>query len=119
MEVNRWYNEIRLKSGVIYTTDYVLSETITLFFRRLPFNAARHSMERMQESIRANYLSVEWITPERFERAKGLRLRFRDKPRISFTDLTSMAVMEELGVNKILTGDAHFARVGMGFRMLP
>lgn len=54
VEVNRWYNEIRLKSGVIYTTDYVLSETITLFFRRLPFNAARHSMERMQESIRAN-----------------------------------------------------------------
>jgi len=48
---------------------------------------------------------VEWVTSERFEKAKGLRLKYQDKPKISFTDLTSMVVMKELGVKEIITGD--------------
>lgn len=43
----------------------------------------------------------------------------RREPRISFTDLTSMVVMEERGITDILTEDTHFAQVGMGFRILP
>ena len=39
------------------------------------------------------YLLIERILPEQFTRAKQLRIRFRDKLRISFTDLTTMAVM--------------------------
>ena len=33
--------------------------------------------------------------------------------------LTSMVVMKELGVMDIITGDEHFAHVGMGFRKYP
>ncbi len=46
-------------------------------------------------------------------------MRFDDKPRISFTDLTSMVVMKELGVKDIVTGDEHFEHVGMGFQCKP
>lgn len=63
-------------------------------------------------------LLQERITPESFEQAKALRLRFQDKPWISFTDLSSMVVMDELSIRYILTGDAHFGRVGMGFRVM-
>jgi len=35
------------------------------------------------------------------------------------TDLSSMVVMEELGVSMILTGDVHFTHVGMGFQIVP
>ena len=38
---------------------------------------------------------------------------------ISFTDLTSMAVMQELEITDILTGDAHFTHVGMNFVLFP
>jgi predicted nucleic acid-binding protein len=38
---------------------------------------------------------------------------------ISFTDLTSMVVMKELGIMSILTDDDHFVHVGMGFQKVP
>ena len=55
------------------------------------------------------------LTPERFSAAWRLRLRYHDKPRISFTDLTSFVVMRELRLQRVLTGDAHFEQVGLGF----
>ena len=36
-----------------------------------------------------------------------LKKRFNDKPRISFADLTSMAIMAELGIQQVLTEDAR------------
>lgn len=59
------------------------------------------------------------ITEERFGMAKDLRLKFQDKPLISFTDLTSMVIMNERKISDILTEDDHFLQVGMGFRKLP
>lgn len=96
-----------------------MDETFTLLFRRLPFPQARESLETLDDAIQDGYLRLEQITPERFEQAKRLRLRFQDKPRISFTDLTSMVVMNELGIADILTGDAHFVQVEMGFQLVP
>ena len=118
-EVKRFYGDFRNQRGIAYTTDYVLDETFTLLFKRLPLLHARESMERLDEAIQKGYLQLEWITPERFEQAKRLRLKFQDKPRISFTDLTSMVVMKELRIADILTGDTHFVQVGMGFVTVP
>lgn len=110
---------VQERGGIAYTTDYVLDETFTLLFKRLSFPKAKESLELLELAIQEGYLHMEWVTPTRFERAKVLRLRFQDKPDISFTDITSMAVMEELGVSDVLTGDAHFIKVGMGFRQVP
>ena len=118
-KVESFYAEFRRQRGMAYTTDYVLDETFTLLFKRLSFFQARESMERLDEAIQKGYLQLELITPERFEQAKRLRLKFQDKPRISFTDLTSMAVMNELGITDILTQDVHFTQVGMGFLIAP
>ncbi len=73
----------------------------------------------MDEAIEQGYLNLEWISSERFDTAKELRLRFKDKPMISFTDFTSIAVMKELNIKSILTEDDHFIQVGMGFRNRP
>ncbi|HEY0738139.1 MAG TPA: hypothetical protein VGD69_24695, partial [Herpetosiphonaceae bacterium] len=61
----------------------------------------------------------EWITPDRFAATQQLRQKFHDKPNISFTDLTSMVVMNEMSISSILTGDAHFTHVGLGFQLIP
>lgn len=118
-EVNRLYRDFRLEKGEVYTTDYVLDETITLLFRRLPFDQAKASLTLLNESIEKGYLNLEWISPQRFEEAKQLRLRFTDKPMFSFTDLTSMATMKGLDIKLVLTGDEHFEQAGMGFKRVP
>ncbi len=96
-KVKAFYRDFRLSGAKLYTTDYVLDETLTLLFRRLPLDKAKASMESLNNAIDRGYLNLEWISPSRFEEAKTLRLKFDDKPRISFTDLTSMVVMKELG----------------------
>lgn len=111
--------ECRQNNYPIYTTDYVLDETFTLLFKRLNSVQARQSLELLDVIIAAGYVQLIWITPERFAQTKELRLKFADKPNISFTDLSSMAVMKELGLTYILTGDAHFTHVGMGFVLRP
>jgi predicted nucleic acid-binding protein len=118
-EIKVFYEDFRHKKGVLYTTDYILDETITLLFRHLPFETAKEGLEKIERAIAENYLVLEWINKKRFKKAKDLRLKLQDKPRISFTDLTSMVVMKELRIKDVLTEDDHFTQVGMGFRKVP
>ncbi len=113
------YSSWKKQKSMSYTTDYVLDETFTLLFRQLSFKEAKRQLDVIDLAIKEGYLRLERITAERFEKAKILRIKFQDKPRVSFTDLTSMVVMAEIGITNILTQDDHFAQVGMGFQKIP
>lgn len=117
--VSQLYQRLRQAQGAVVTTDYILDEVYTLLFKRVSIDMAQQAVEALSEAIENGYVNVIWITPERFEAAHTLRLKFRDKPDISFTDLTTMVVMQEANIVEILTGDAHFTHVGMGFALLP
>jgi predicted nucleic acid-binding protein len=119
IELTNFYSSWKGHKGVSFTSDYVLDETFTLLFRRVHFKEAKDSLEVIDLAIKEGYLRLERITAERFEKAKGLRMKFKDKPRISFTDLTTMVVMAELGITDIITEDDHFSQVGMGFQKIP
>lgn len=103
-------------SGGIFTSDYVLDETVTILFARLPYLTAWTFCSAILNSAS---IRIEAIDRNRFLRAFELRRKFADKPRISFTDFTSMVLMAELKISEVLTADAHFSEVGMGFRRLP
>ena len=118
-EIKELYFELRKEGCLFYTSDYILDETFTLLFRRLQFEEAKRSLDVIETAIRNGYLHLVCVTAERFEKAKSLRIGFQDKPRISFTDFTSMVVMAELGITNILTEDEHFTQVGMGFQRVP
>ena len=105
--------------GGLVTTDYVLDEMITRLFSKCPFPLARAFSGAVFRSAKEGTLRIERIATDRFQRAYSLRLRYRDKPRISFTDLTSFVVMKELGIRDVLTGDRRFAAAQLGFRVLP
>lgn len=107
------------QAGAWVSTDYVLDETMTRLFAGAPLAGARRFMEGVFEASRGGLLDIEHVNPERFAHAWRLRMRYRDKPRISFTDLTSFVVMRELGLHHVLTGDAHFEQVGLGFVRRP
>ena len=108
-----------LAAGSIVTTDYVLDETFTLLFRRLAVHKAKESLEFLLAAAREGVVVLVTIHEARFREAVKLRVKYKDKPQISFTDFTSMAVMQELGLNLILSEDRHFAQVGLGFELVP
>ena len=107
------------ESGVLVTTDYVLDETFTRLFGGSPFLEAERFCSAVLRARDTGMVRVEPVTTERFAKAYRLRLRYRDKPRISFTDWTSFVVMSELGIRDVLTADAHFAAAQLGFRTTP
>lgn len=110
------YEKAWKEQGTVWTSDFVLDETLTFLFMRRPFAEAR----RFARGILASpSIRIESVTRQRFQAAFGLRERFSDKPKISFTDLTSMAIMSELKITNVVTADAHFAHVGLGFQRLP
>ena len=110
------YAEMGKSTGNIFTTNFVLDETISRLFRRRPFDEAARFARGLLDSP---FIEIEEITQARFRRGFDLRLTFRDKPDISFTDLTSIAVVQELKITDILTGDRHFVQAGLGFRTHP
>jgi predicted nucleic acid-binding protein len=118
-EVKALYQDLQAKGTLLYTTDYVLDEVITLLFRREAFEEAVPFMEGIFQAVEEGRLTVERVTSERFTSAWALRKRFQDKPKISFTDLTSMRIMSERKISKVLTEDEHFLHVGMGFQKVP
>jgi predicted nucleic acid-binding protein len=115
VEVRREFSE----RGRLVTTDYVLDETFTRLFTRSPFAAAEAFLCAVLAAADEGLLQIEFIDSERFREACQLRGRYRDKPRISLTDLTSFVVMKQLGIRDVLTADEHFEHAGLGFRILP
>jgi predicted nucleic acid-binding protein len=76
-------------------------------------------MESLFAAIKDNQIKLERITESRFRTAWSLRKKDQDKPDISFTDLTSFVLMQELAINSVFTGDAHFNQVNLGFEIMP
>lgn len=104
------------RSGGAITSNFILDETFTHLFKRRPFEEAWNFTTTV---VQSPFIDIQEITGSRFSRAIELRKQFSDKPRISFTDLSTMAIMVELGITDILTADRHFTDVGLGFRALP
>jgi predicted nucleic acid-binding protein len=119
LEIKDFYRRLLSGGGRVFTSDYVLDEVVTILFKREVFEEAIRFIESILAAAGTGTLVIERITSARFAEAWKLRKRFQDKPKISFTDLTSMAVMRELSVNEVLTEDEHFTHVGMNFKKVP
>lgn len=118
-EIRTFYQGLRDQRVPVYTSDYVLDEVITLLFRHEVFSEAVRFAEGLFAAAGLGHVTVERVTSDRFAAAWELRKRFQDKPRISFTDLTSMVIMQERGIPLVLTEDEHFFQVGLGFSKVP
>jgi uncharacterized protein len=114
----RAHKALQRQGGRYVTTDYVLSESMAPLFGVLNFAKAEQFMLNLFQSIRAGRYQLERVTPDRFERAWQLRRKYHDKPSISFIDFTSMAVMQDLGITDVFTGDDHFRQVNLGFQLV-
>jgi len=100
------------KLGVPYTTNYVIDETITLLRNKAGFESSLKFKEKTENS---KVLKVVWILEELSHKANGI-FKTHPKLKLSFTDCTSFAAMQQLGIKQALTFDDDF-RV-LGFRVV-
>jgi predicted nucleic acid-binding protein len=106
-----WINSNRER---LVTSDYIADEALTLI-------AARY---RRQTAIRAGHVlfrqelaKLVQLTDEDKARAWGIFRSHGDK-RCSFTDCTSFALMQRLGITTAFAFDRHFSQM-RGIRRVP
>ncbi len=107
------WEKISQKVGLVYTTDYVLDETITLLRARVGHKPA---VEFGQVILASKVVKTVPITQELWQKAWEMFIRYDDKD-FSFTECTSFVVMKEMQLTTALAFDHHFTQ--MGFLTLP
>ena len=103
----------------LFTTNLVISEFITFRYNHFGHARSKLCVDKLFGNIESGLIRHIVIEESRIKKALELRYKYHDKPKISFCDLTSMAVMKEFNINEILTMDKHFEQVNMGFELKP
>ncbi|OQX22467.1 MAG: hypothetical protein BWK80_30390 [Desulfobacteraceae bacterium IS3] len=103
----------------VFSSEYILDELITLLFRRENYTEAVRFTDSILSAVKNEELVIEKISEDRFQRSWQLRKRLKDKPNISFTDIASMIIMQDLSIPYILTDDNHFIYIGFNFIKIP
>lgn len=117
-EATAFYRDFLIAGGVPVSTDYILSETISLLRARTSPQGAERFIDGILAAETSGNVTIERIGAERWGAAWKLSKKFGDKPEISFVDFTSFALMKELKIVEVMTADRHFEFVGMGFKKL-
>ena len=90
--------------GSIFTSDYIYDETLTLAMVR---TGNKDVIKDISDVILSSHIEMFIIDVVILEKAKDLFFQLFDK-RISFTDASTMVVMQQENVGKIITFDSHF-----------
>lgn len=117
-KVFSFYKTFLLNKGIPVTTDYVLSETITLLRAKTDSKGVAIFIDIILAAIKKGRIVLERINEKRWEKAWELSNKYNDKPYISFFDFSSFVVMKEIGISVVLTADRHFEEAGLGFKKL-
>jgi predicted nucleic acid-binding protein len=113
------HRQLKAKKRPYVTTDFILSEVISHLYRRQDASQAEKFLLGLWAAFDNGVHTLIHVSAVQVRQAWQLRRKYRDKPDISFVDFMSIVVMQELGIMDVFTGDAHFAHVGMGFRLVP
>jgi predicted nucleic acid-binding protein len=97
------YKTIQKDKVALYTSDYVLDEVYTLLKTR---GSHATSVKFMDEIIRSN-ITLLRVTEDIERAAKIIFRRFDDK-RLSYTDCTSFALINQFGIDAVFAFDEHF-----------
>ncbi len=100
---------LRERAGRLVTTNFIFDESVTLIRFRLGSGAARTFGEQLMSGAIAR---VVGITRRDELRAWEIFTRYRDKS-FSYTDCTSFAMMQRLGIDTAVAIDDDFRSFGL------
>ncbi len=103
--------------GGVYTSDYIIDETCTLLKAKADPVLAQEFLKAIRES---KGISVIGVYNEIFEESCKAFERYHEKPGLNFTDATTIALMEGLGIEHLGSFDHSFngiagERIGEGY----
>jgi len=98
---------------MLYTSNYVIDETLTLLRMKCAYATAVRFREVLEASKVVNVL---WIDRTMEDKAWQIFRQYQDKE-FSFTDCASFAVMERESIRTAWAFDKHFTEYG--FDMVP
>lgn len=113
------HQKFRKANRKYVTTDFILSEVVTRLYRTSSATSAQGYIRALMAKVDTGEYLLVHVSPQQFHRAWIMRLKYHDKPDISFVDFSSMVVMQELGITDVFTGDDHFQQVNLGFQLYP
>lgn len=105
-----WLKEER---SLLFSTNYVLLESLALIQNRLGMAAVRDFQE-----VVVPLLEIEWVD-ENLHQASVAALLTADRRRLSLVDCTNFAAMRRLGLDMAFAFDHHFAEQGFTLAQVP
>ena len=105
------FRDVLTGNRPLWTTSYVLIETIALLQNRVGLEPVRDFDEHVFP-----LLSVEWVS-EDLHRRGARRLSRENRRRLSLVDCVSFEFMRQQGISDVLGLDRHFEEAG--YRLLP
>ena len=97
----------------LVTSNFIFDETVTLLRSRLGWGVASAFGKKLKDSV---FVSLAAIKDADEEKAWEIFLKFKDKD-FSYTDCTSFALMQRLGIDAAFSFDSHFKT--MKFQVFP
>jgi predicted nucleic acid-binding protein len=98
---------LRSADQPLVTTDYVLDETVTLLIAR---RERQRAINFGSDLLVKNTAQLELVAHADLVQAFQLMTQYRDKA-WSFTDCTSLVVMQRLGIGEAISLDRHFRQM--------
>lgn len=106
------YQQIIEQRAVLYTSNYIIDETITLIRARVGHKAATLFIN----GFAASKIKVLWVTRSDEDIAKGIFIKYKDKE-FSFTDCISFSLIDKYSIDGALSLDSHFNQYGYNHKV--
>lgn len=101
------YQKVVEQKAILYTSNYIIDETITLIRARVNHNAAVAFIKGLDDSD----ITILHITEKDEYSAKEIFIKYKDKD-FSYTDCTSFILIDKYSIDASLSLDEHFSQYG-------
>ena len=103
------YERLKKSKAALYTSDYVIDETITLTMVR-----SNHTQSVLvgKALLESTVVKAVPVAPDYIQPSWELYQKYNDK-HFSFTDITTLVIAKSLNIKKFFSYDREFEKVGM------
>jgi len=103
------FEDIKSLKSLIYTSDYIIDETITTIMAR---GNHKQSVSAGEALFTSKIIKIIHVSADYLQAAWELYQKYKDKS-FSFTDVTSFVIMNNLGIRKAFGFDREFLQAGI------